>query len=168
MKTKLAASVALTLLLAGAALAIQREVSDAEMTQRSNQIVYGRVVSLSYDESNPAWPVMTQVLVQVENQYKGQPVASALFTYPGGVKGDMTMEVSDTPSLSVGDEGYFFLYDKAGEALPWLFGWENGAIVVENGLAHSHSFANPGKDGQALPVSRIEARLQTLLNGEGR
>ncbi len=168
MKTKHAVAAALTLLLATATQALQRDISDAEMARQSDRIVYGRVASLSYDHSNPAWPVMTQVLLQVENQYKGQPVTSTLFTYPGGVKGGMTMKVSDTPALSVGDEGYFFLYDKAGETLPWLYGWENGAILVEDGQAHSHSFANPGKTAHTLPVDQVETRLQVLLNGGGQ
>ncbi|MCB9473197.1 MAG: hypothetical protein H6678_05240 [Candidatus Delongbacteria bacterium] len=167
MKMRTALIPVLVLSLAAASLAIQREVSDAEMVGQSNQIVYGQVVSLTYDYSNPAWPVMTQVQVQVENQFKGQPVARTWFTFPGGVKGEMTMEVSDTPELKVGDEGYFFLYDKAGESLPWLYGWEYGAITIENGVAHSLSFATEGASGHELPASTIESRLNTLLNGEG-
>jgi hypothetical protein len=138
------------------------------MVERSGQIVYARVVELQHSYTHPAWPVMTEVRLVVENRFKGQPLASTWFTYPGGPKGDMIMQVSDTPELQVGDEGYFFLYDKPGEAMPWLYGWENGAITVENGQAHSHGFANPGTSAHTLPATAVETRIQDLLDGKGR
>lgn len=168
MSTKVNWTLSASLLLATAALAIQREVSDAEMVQQSDRIVYGRVVEFQYRYDNPNWPVMTEVRLQVESRFKGEPVATTWFTYPGGPKGDMVMEVSDTPELSLGDEGYFFLYAKAGESVPWLYGWENGAITVENGQAHSHSFANPEKTVHTVPASVVEQRILGLLDGRGR
>ncbi len=159
----------LVLGLAAGGTALQRAVSDQEMVDLSQEIVYASVQEITYVYDHPTYPVMTQARLSIEDRYKGSAPGELLVTWPGGIKGEYTMKVSDTPALEPGDEGLFFLYDKEGTEALWLTGWEYGAITVENGMAHSHTFAVDHDDHHHhLPYGTVLARLENLISGEER
>jgi hypothetical protein len=81
------------------------------LVERSEQVVYGRVVgirSLWDEETRTVW---TQTELQVLDAPKGAAARSVTITEPGGVMGNVGHLVPGVPSFSLNDEVVVFLYE---------------------------------------------------------
>ncbi len=129
---KLWLSALLTLCVSASAFALQRQVTDLELSNESDLIVHGTVAAVDFIEGDANYHVMTDLTLHVNRHVKGKQQEEIHVLLPGGQVGEFTVKVSDTPEFQVGDEALFFLYEKADYELHWLYGWEQGALRVQD------------------------------------
>jgi hypothetical protein len=129
---KLCLSAILTLSLTVSSFALQRQVNDAELSVQSDLIIHGSVTAVEFVQSEGDFHVLTRLTVDVDRQMKGARADQVQLLVPGGELGEFTVKVSDTPEFKLGDEAIFFLYEKPGYEVHWLYGWEQGALRVED------------------------------------
>jgi hypothetical protein len=104
----------------------QRSISIAERTRGSEQVLVGRVASVT-----PAWRtndfgdrLITSVLhVTVEETLKGASQQSVDVEVEGGTIGSLTLRVSDLDTFTPGERAVFFLqHSRRGTVVPHLRG----------------------------------------------
>jgi hypothetical protein len=61
--------------------------------------------------------IVSTAMLEVAETLKGTPVAMLELEFEGGTVGDLTMKVSDLPSLAAGERAVFFLDEGTGNAL---------------------------------------------------
>lgn len=78
----------------------------------AEQVVVAKVVELRSEfdiNVHGDQLIVSHALLQVEDTFKGNPAAALQLVIDGGTVGDLTLEVSDLPSIEEGDRGVFFL-----------------------------------------------------------
>ena len=89
-----------------------RPVDLATRTRGANKVVVARVVDVTarFDVNEHGDRVIvTQALVEVEESLKGAPAQVLPVDVEGGTIGEMTLSVSDMPTLRSGERAVFFL-----------------------------------------------------------
>ncbi len=106
-------------------------MSLSELTDASQTIVHGHVVSLvpHWDEGRRT--IKTTVTVEPVQYLKGEPTGGpVVFEMPGGVVGEIGLVASDVPEFEVGEEVVLFLRPEYFR----LVGWHQGKLDVEDGV----------------------------------
>jgi hypothetical protein len=135
------------------AYAIVPAMDLADLTDASEAVVYGRVLSLS-----PHWDaahemIYTTVTVQPLAYMKGDLGSDPVeFEMPGGQVDDITLAVSDVPQFEIGEEAVLFLRQEFFRVV----GWCQGKWRVENGMVF----------GTDMTVEQFGSRVMEI-SGEG-
>jgi hypothetical protein len=90
----------------------QRPVDIDTRAKGASQVVVARVVdtfSTFGVTEHGDQVILTHTQLQVEEALKGSPNQLVPLTIEGGTVGDLTLRVSDMPTLKNGDRGVFFL-----------------------------------------------------------
>lgn len=110
--------VAGTLAFVSTAVAAQQSLVD-ELAQRARSS--HRIVVATASSVTPRWHrnafgdelIVSDVVLDVEESFKGQPATNVLMEIEGGTIGGITLRVSGLPSLERGDRAVFFLDELA-------------------------------------------------------
>lgn len=128
----------------------------ADLTDASEAVVYGRVLSLVPHWDDAHETIFTTVTVQPLGYMKGDLGFDKIeFEMPGGVVGDVGLAVSDVPEFEVGEEVVLFLREEFFRVV----GWYQGKYKVEDGIVL----------GTDMTVERFGAQIIEFsgLTGEG-
>ena len=119
-------AVAACVLVTPAAAQSSSPVSLENRVRGSERVVVASVaqVSATYETNDSGDRlIVSHVALRVEEALKGPAADSLAMHLPGGTVGDMTLEVSDLPSVRLGERGVFFLsQDGHGRYVPHLDG----------------------------------------------
>jgi len=120
--------------LVGTGNALLPDFTREELILRSEGIVLGTVQDVHSAWAEDRSQIFTYVTLEVQDQFKGQPV-SREFTIqiPGGTVDEITQWVSDTPTMIVGTKVIVHTFMKE-TGYPWIYGWEKGVLAVEDGV----------------------------------
>jgi hypothetical protein len=115
--------------------ASQRPVELPERFRGADHAVVAHVAGAAARFERNKWGdelIVTRLRLQVDEVLKGAPAAFVELDVEGGTLGDLTLEVSDMPSLHQGDRGVFFLKRSAdsGAFVPHLRG--QGIVRLDN------------------------------------
>jgi hypothetical protein len=175
-----AAAIACTLLLvcSAGATSVPR-ISFNEMTDQSEVIATGRITRTWSDWDPTHQYIWTHYQMTVGSTYKGQGVETIEISEPGGVVGNMGMDVAGAVRYGVGDNVLVFLQRMPNGYLRTT-GWGQGQYRIdERGALHASESlraedlqgrVNPGfssLDGRTLVEvgGRVSARVRALQNG---
>lgn len=125
---------ALTLVSASPSWAILAETSLEDLVRMSDHIVGAKVQSIRSEWNDDQTQIFTTVTIQVGNVYSGRVADSSTVTVvvPGGVVGNLAMEVEHAPTFAVGEEVVLFLTDVDSKTCR-VSGWEAGKFTVKAG-----------------------------------
>jgi hypothetical protein len=105
----------------------------AARSKGADEVVVARVVDVtSRFDTNESGDqlIVSDVALQVEETLKGKPAATNFVTVEGGSVGDITLDVSDMPSMQKNDRAVLFLkHTPAGSHVPW--GRGNGVLKLD-------------------------------------
>ncbi|MFH1862029.1 MAG: hypothetical protein ABH878_04375 [bacterium] len=119
-------------LLVGSSSALLPDFSKEELITNAEGIVLGQVRDLRCAWNEDHSQIFTYVTVAVEEQLKGSSSSSEILVQiPGGTVGEITLTVTDTPTLERGMRVILHTFFQDTGYL-WIYGWEKGALVVEN------------------------------------
>lgn len=100
--------------------------SVGERTRSSGHVVVATVAAVEPRYGSNEFGdqlIVSDVVLQVDETLKGDAVARMSMQLEGGTVGDMTLTVSDLPTLRAGERGVFFLArNRAGRFVPHLRG----------------------------------------------
>jgi len=100
----------------------------------AEQIVVAKVVNVSSRFDVSAWGdhlIVSDVMLQVEETLKGTPSATTFVTIEGGSVGNLTLDVSDMPSMKKDERAVLFLRQTpAGGHVPW--GRGSGVLMLDS------------------------------------
>jgi hypothetical protein len=119
----------LTLVLASASSAVVKKMEIRDLRDASSDIIVGKVMS-----SESAWDgnlIYTYYRVKVLDKVKGTPSEFVTVRVPGGEVEDVTLFVSDTPYLDVGEDAFLFL--KKSDGFHEVTGWYQGKYAIRSG-----------------------------------
>ena len=140
-------------------------LSFEELTARAPLVVHARV-----NASNVAWDdehakIWTWTELVVKETLKGTPVTTVLVKQPGGVVGEVGMEISGAATFAPGEEVVLFLEPAPDEKGSWVpvsmsaskvsFEDRFGVKIARRDLS-GIAFARPGQQYVALPVDERE------------
>ena len=80
----------------------------------AKRIVVGRILDVQAQFQTNRFGdqlIVSHVLLEVSETLKGAPAAQLRMAVEGGTVGDLTLRVSDLPTVQSGDRGVFFLDD---------------------------------------------------------
>ncbi len=123
-------AVVLLLALAPAGWALVPRMDLPALVDRSQAVIVGTVTGKRSRWEENGGMIYTYVTVRVEEVVAGavgRPVIT--IKCPGGTVGDITCEVSDVPSFSVGERAILFLRDEFFN----IVGWHQGKKPIRNG-----------------------------------
>ena len=116
---------------AGVAGASVPPMTISEMTDASDTIVHGEVLSLVPHWDEAGGMIYTTVTVAPIGYMKGEPGGGEIeFEMPGGVVGDIGLAVCDVPEFEVGEEVILFLRAEYFQVV----GWRQGKLDVVDGI----------------------------------
>jgi hypothetical protein len=101
--------------------------------------------------------IVSQAVLEVLETWKGAPQSIVRVSVEGGTVGDLTLRVSDLPSLAEGDRAVFFLDDAAGGGHT-PHGRGKGILKLDN--------ANRVQDG-TLSLADLREQVRGAVN-QGR
>jgi hypothetical protein len=158
----------LALALATPAAAVMRPMSVADLVAQSEQVVNGRVSASEGRWSADGGSIVTQVVLEVDETYKGElGRQTVVLEYRGGEVGDIGMGVSDQPSLEVNEQVIVFLKSAspraamgakvksllasvdAGTTVYRLVGHAQGKYSLAGGTASKSGYATMGNQAGA-------------------
>lgn len=112
--------------LPSAEAATRRNVDIPERVRGAERAVVGQVVGVHPRLVRNTFGdelIVTRVSLRVEETLKGAPAEAMDVEVEGGTVGELTLDVSDMPTMSVGQRGVFFLQRAPGGAtVPHLRG----------------------------------------------
>jgi hypothetical protein len=95
----------------------------ASSSKGADEVVVARVADVNSRFDTNEWGdqiIVSDVALQVEETLKGKPAATNFVTLEGGSVGDITLDVSDMPSMEKNDRAVLFLkHTPAGSHVPW-------------------------------------------------
>ena len=100
--------------------AAQNESELAQRAQRAERVVVGTIVDVdAVFETNEYGDqlIVSKVTLRVDETLKGPDEESVEVSVEGGTIGDLTLEVSDMPTVKRGERAAFFLYRAPGGSL---------------------------------------------------
>jgi Tol biopolymer transport system component len=144
-----------------------------EAAWTSHLIVLGTVV----DETEPAWDVphaggtnpclqiVTDYFIEVERQYRGEPVETVRVRVEGGMIGIYRQSIEPTPNLVVGDRVLLLLYEAPPSDLlpPAYSAAVQRSFVVVDGRLEATGVPS---EHDGLEVGEVERRIRVALDGE--
>ena len=99
----------------------------------ADEVVVAKVANVTSRFDTNEWGdqiIVSDVALQVEETLKGKPAATNVVTLEGGSVGDITLDVSDMPTMEKNDRAVLFLkYTPAGSHVPW--GRGNGVLKLD-------------------------------------
>jgi hypothetical protein len=127
-----------------------------DLTDGSDAIVYGRVLSLVPHWDDAHEMIYTTVTVQPIAYMKGDLGPDPIeFEMPGGTVGDVGLAVSDVPQFEIGEEAVLFLRPDYFRVV----GWFQGKMAVENGVVLS--------TGERVETFGLRVMALSGLSGDG-
>lgn len=140
--TRLSLLATLVLIQFPAANAILAEVTIPELVQMADYIVEAEALSTSSSWSDDRSQIFTTVQLRNQKSYAGHLIDSSLITVllPGGIVGDVAMDVEHTPNFKVGEKVIVFLTATGGSRYR-VSGWEAGKFTVENGRVRENGLS---------------------------
>lgn len=124
-------ALAFALCWAAPANAIVPHMTTVELADASKSIVHGRVISLVPHWNDERTTILTRVTVDPIQYMKGEPGGEPIvFEMPGGVVGELGLDVSDVPHFEVGEEVVLFLRSEYFRVV----GWWQGKLSVKGGV----------------------------------
>jgi hypothetical protein len=157
---------------------VVRAMSLEELTRAADLVVLGKVTSVRPEWSRDHRRILTRVLVQTTESWKGAPPRSpvAVLT-PGGELDGIGQQISGIPEVSTGDRVILFLRQRA-DAFR-LVGMAQGLFRVEPGTVASGEVASrnlgglslvpreapkhEGSEPQPMPVVELRERVATAV-----
>lgn len=147
-------AIAICLAHGGVAMAAVPAMTVDEMTDASQTIVYGKVLSLVPHWDDAHGMIYTTVTIEPIQYMKGGPEGGQIeFEMPGGVVGDIGLAVSDVPEFRVGEEAVLFLRPEYFQVV----GWRQGKLSVEDGVVL----------GQNMKLEQFRAHIAGLAGLSG-
>jgi hypothetical protein len=147
-------TVAFLLGFAGSAGASVPTMTISEMTEASDTIVHGEVLSLVPHWDEQGGMIYTTVTVAPIGYMKGVPGGGEIeFEMPGGVVGEVGLAVCDVPEFKVGEEVVLFLRAEYFQVV----GWRQGKLNVVDGMV----------SGQNMKVDQFRAHIAGLSGLSG-
>lgn len=161
-------------------------LSMEEMTERAPLVVHATVHA-----TEPGWDqerakIWTWTELVVKETLKGRAFPSVLVKQPGGVVGEVGMQVSGAATFAPGEEVVLFLEPAPDEPGAWVpVAMSSSKVTLENRLGvklarrdlSGLAFARPGKQGVDQPVDEREtlgtadaflARIRAAAKRSGR
>lgn len=102
--------------------------------------------------------IFTHAQLQVEEVLKGSAPASVPLTIEGGTVGDVTLRVSDMPTLRVGERGVFFI-DAGADGRGRPHGRGLGIVKLD---------VNDRVKGSELTLGDVKKQVRAAVNGGQR
>jgi hypothetical protein len=155
------------------------QLSLREMAEASHSIVHGTVITTISRWNEDRTDIVTDVVVQVLDVLKGEPVGEVVVTQPGGRVGKVRVDVDGAVAYRPGDEAILFLRP-AGRGKSHVTGLFQGRFeVVEDvrsgekvvrGLLPEHvnvlGASKPGPEGESVaPLPGKTVALDRFLTG---
>jgi hypothetical protein len=155
------------------------KLSIEQMTQKSTQIVRGKVTGCDCESRGAL--IYTRCRMAVSERWKGMPSAQVDFVIPGGTANGLTQTFSGTPKLNKGEEYVLFLW--AGRSgLNQIIGLSQGALAISVGPKGSSTAqraaiselmldasGQPVRDsGIDMSISALRERVILALGGQVR
>ena len=109
---RLIAVVVCAVVAASAYAAVGQDPTIGEMSRGAGRIVVAQVLDVQSKFAANEFGdqlIISNVVLDVVETLKGPSAATLNMTLEGGTVGDLTLTVSDLPSLQTGDRGMFFL-----------------------------------------------------------
>jgi len=144
-------AVVLLLALAPAGWALVPRMDLPALVQQSKAVIVGTVTGKRSRWEENGGMIYTYVTVRVEQVVAGavgRPVIT--IKCPGGTVGDITCEVSDVPSFSVGERAILFLRDEFFSVV----GWRQGKKPIRNGRVVGERMSETGYLGLIRSLAR--------------
>lgn len=112
-----------------------RDISFEELTARSTIVVEAEVVRSTFRPQAGRLPVVTDTALRVLRYVRGNGPKQIKVWQPGGIVGDVRVEVAGSPSLKPGQRYLLFLKPKPGYPADtfYLFALELGSYEVRQG-----------------------------------
>ncbi len=107
----------LALLLFATSLVAQDTPDVISRARGAERVVVGtvdRVVPMAVQNQHGDQLIVSRTTVVVEEVLQGSPTQTLTVDIEGGTLGDLTLEVSDMPTMKQGDRGVFFVKRSAG------------------------------------------------------
>lgn len=120
--------IALTCLVAGASAQVRPLTLD-DLCRNATRIVAGEVTKLSSRFEGTR--IVTDVTMRLTETLKGRAAPRVTFKIPGGTVGGLTLNVSETPTFTKGEQAVVFL--RPGNVPCDVYGWFRGKYSVVNG-----------------------------------
>ncbi|TKJ41296.1 hypothetical protein CEE37_06420 [candidate division LCP-89 bacterium B3_LCP] len=128
-----AAGMICLLLLAGTSSALLMDLSKEDLINNCEAIVQGTVSDIYSAWNSERTRIYTYATLTISDQFKGESVSSEIvIQIPGGTADDVTLTVSDTPTLELGMDIIIHTFTKE-TGHTWIYGWEKGVLGVVNG-----------------------------------
>ncbi len=140
------------------AWAILAETSFEDLVRMSDHIVQAKVQSIRSEWNEDRTQIFTTVTIQVGDVYSGRIADSATVTVvvPGGIVGNLAMEVEHAPVFVVGEEVVLFLTDVDSKSCR-VSGWEAGKFTVKAGQVAE----------KGIPLPQFEKQLDAAIKSVG-
>lgn len=119
------------LLWTGTSQALLPDFTKEQLIQQAEGIILGTVQASYAAWTDDHTMIYTYVTLQVQDQFKGQPVGlQMVLQIPGGQVGDISGRVSDAPTFSVGQKVIVHTFMQ-NTGYNWVYGWVKGVLNVE-------------------------------------
>jgi hypothetical protein len=161
----------LALALATPVGAVMLSVSAADLVGEAEHVVSGRVTATEARWSSDGRSIVTQVVMEVDQAYKGDLGSQTIvLEYRGGEVGDVGMGVSDQPSMQANEQVIVFLKsaapraalgatvkgllasDDSGSTVYRVVGKAQGKYSLAGGVASRNGYATIGSQAGAVSV----------------
>ena len=162
-------SIALLLVYAGNAQALMRKMSPEELNRGAGTIVVGTVEDVSSSWNDDRTAIYTKAVIAVDESLKGPVGDRVTVVVPGGMVGEITQWVEDTPVFSEGEKIKLFLKEVDAAGMRAIGLKETGEVLSADVMAvHGQCQGKIKLDGEQSGLSlRILSRngaLETALD----
>ena len=136
-------------------------LSMEEMTARAALVVHATVQVSQPGWDEPHAKIWTWTELSVKETLKGRELATVLVKQPGGVVGEVGMQVDGVATFTPGEEVVLFLEPAPDEPGSWVpVAMSSSKVTLEGKLARRDlsglAFARPGQKGVTQPVDERE------------
>ena len=122
----------------------------------AQRVVVGRILDVNAQFQTNRFGdrlIVSNVLLEVSETLKGAPIPILRLAVEGGTVGDLTLKVSDMPSLNSGDRAVFFLDDDG----------NGGTIPHDRGRGVLKLTAADQVEGTALTLDAVRQQVREAL-----
>jgi hypothetical protein len=120
------------------------------LTKSSQAVARARVVSVEARWTKDGGRIMTDVVLDVTETWKGAPAKQIVVMQPGGIVGEVGQQVHGTARFTVGEDVVVFLEPRGDRYL--LTGMLQGKFKVETSSDGKAVFARQALEGDALLI----------------
>lgn len=109
-----------------------RQLAFAELCDRADLIIEGRVVATDARNEGPGRGIRTYVRIEVLDRLKGPAVGTEIeLRFAGGSVAGRTMSVGDMRMPAVGEVGIYFVESLGRSQIHPLVGWDQGHFLEQ-------------------------------------